>query len=1353
MHLPASPAGQGECYQTVVPGAGCSLAVTRAGQSDLHDVFQIQMNTSLPTDLEARLAQCSSVDRRRLQRRIKRLHEPGSQARRDDLWRRFHEELRRCEGLMAARRAVLPAVSIPESLPIAAHVQPIIDALHAHPVVIVCGDTGSGKSTQLPKICLLAGRGMEGQVAQTQPRRIAARSIAQRLAEELGQPLGQSVGYKVRFDSRVRRESSIKVMTDGLLLAELGGDPRLRNYDTVIIDEAHERSLNIDFLLGYLHRLLPRRRELKVIISSATLDSQRFSEFFNQAPVIHVEGRNYPVEICYQESLDSALELPIRVEQALSSLMPHTPGAAAPGDTLVFLSGEREIHEVAGHLGRAFNKRLEIVPLYSRLSIAQQGRIFTQHSLPRVVLATNIAETSLTVPGIRFVVDAGRERIGRYNPGCAVQRLPVENISKASAAQRAGRCGREAPGICVRLYSEDEYQAFPDFQEAEIRRTDLAAVLLRMRALGVMALGQFPFIEPPVRRHVNDGLRLLRELDALDDADELTATGRRLARLPVDPRVGRMLLKAGELNCVSAVLVIAAGLSVAEVREHRPGQTGPLPQQLRFEDERSDFLRLLKIWEYLHAQAPGMKAGKLRNICKRCRLSYPRVQEWREVHLQLSLLAREIGLRTRAVAADYAQVHRALLAGLLRNVGQRAGKGEYAGLRGNRFRIARSSGQAGRNPGWILAAELVDTGQTLAFMSAAIKPKWIERAAGRLLHRGHFEGYWDTKSGEPMVYEQTRLYSLTITARRRIRFSGVSHAGAREVFIRGALVDGAFDSEAVFVNANRAFIKQWREREARLRSPDPRISDERLFEFYDQRIPATVFDTHTFEFWWPGAPALELADLLLEHDQALSVEDTDRLTEEFPKAFVAGDTRLALDYCFEPGHEEDGVSVSVPFRLLQHMDPRPFEWHVAGLREEKTVALLRILPKLMRRRLGPAQEVAREFLQQASPGIQSLYESLSDFLALRYGVEGAMHYLIHDRVLARLPAYLNVNFRVVDDEGVVNSSGRDMVRLQARTGVQSHRALRPADSDKGLQRVYHHDNFPFLADQLIVQQAGGEVRMYPALLDQGDGVRMEAVLDIAQAQARHEVGIRQLVIERCELDIQRLARDLPQRQRLCLLYALVPAAPEAAGGALSPCKAPCSALCEAVVNNAVSQAYCEDGGWSIRDQRSFDTAVAAGRGRFSEALQHISELCDEILDRHRELQGRLGRTWPDAWQASIEDVREQAQWLVWQGFFQATARQRLRQLPRYLMAACRRLEKLERGGARDGEKLDLIRPLWDRYRVRLQGHHQRGRQDPVLEEYRWLLEEFRVSIFAQELGTRERSSRQRLDALWQKIAP
>ncbi len=1321
------------------------------------------MKISAPVNIKARLAMCTIADRRRLQRRMRKLQAKGATDTVGRQWQRFEADLQRCTAARAARARLSEAVTIPAHLPIAAHVQSIKQALQQSPVIIVCGDTGSGKSTQLPKICLLAGRGIEGQIVHTQPRRIAARGVARRLAWELGESLGKRVGFKVRFDEQVRNESAIKVVTDGILLAELGTDPRLHQYDTVIIDEAHERSLNIDVLLGYLQRLARQRADLKIIISSATLDSQKFAEFFAAAPVItpvippvippviNIEGRSHPITIQYQPPAQTSQDYCAAVAQALETL-----ALQEPGDCLVFLAGEREINEVARHLARIYGEKWEILPLYARLSLARQDRLFSPHSKPRLVLATNIAETSLTIPGIRYVIDGGRERIGRYSPAYAVQRLPVVSISKASAAQRAGRCGREAPGLCIRLYSEADFAAFPNYQEAEIKRTDLAAVLLRLRSLGIRTLRQFPFIEPPARAQISDGLRLLRELDALDDDDELTATGRKLARLPVDPRVGRMLIKAAELGCVTEILIIAAALSIADVREHRPGQSGPLPQQLRFEDERSDFVRLLKIWKHLEHQAPGSNTAKLRKTCQRCRLSYPRVQEWREVHLQLTQIAREMGLHRRTASADYAQIHRALLAGLLRNLGQRVEKSEFAGLRGNRFKIARASGQAGRSPTWVLAAELVDTGQTLAFICAAVRPKWIEQAAGSLLRYGYFEGHWDEARGEPFVYEQSRLYSLTVCARRKIRFARVSPAGAREVFIRGALIEDRFNSPAEFIQANQLFVRQRREREARLRSPDALISDERVFEFYDRRIPASVFDTHTFEHWWRGLDLERRSDLLLEgHTGRRHAEMP--IDDEYPQVFTTDKARLALQYRFDPGHEDDGVCVTLPWTLAKALDPGYFEWLVPGRVEEKIVALIRLLPKQMRRRLGPAANVARTFMSQSTHQETGLCAALGAFLNLRYNLKMTQEHWTQEQILGRLPAYLNMQFKVTDDAGQVLARGRDLARLQncvaEHSGVSRRNTETPANT-----RAVRHDNIPQLEAQVMMDRNGTEMPMYPALVLRNGAVFTELVLDPVMAKRCHEQALRGLFVQRQGLDISQLARSLPQRQTLCLLYALAPVAVKlqrnpdtAADDAVE--SAPCAQLCKSIVSIAVGQAFNVDGGWMIRDQHSFDIAAQTGKARLAPALEQVGQMCEEILTAHHELQIALNQNWPLAWTGSVNDVREQSQWLVWQGFMAQTPRSRLVQMPRYLRAACRRLEKLQRGGAHDGAKVQQIMPLWERYLSRLSRHRQRGHVDTGLENYRWLLEEFRISLFAQELGVRERISRKRLDTLWQQITP
>jgi ATP-dependent helicase HrpA len=1297
-------------------------------------------------DLDARLTRCALEDRAALRRRAHRLRSaPTGGNAPDPRWARLERDLRRSEALFERRRASVPQTPIPAGLPIAAHADEIVDAIRGHPVVIVSGDTGSGKSTQLPKLCLRAGRGVAGQIAHTQPRRVAARGVARRLAEELGQTLGQSVGFKVRFDARVRRESHVKVLTDGMLLAELARDRQLRAYDTVIVDEAHERSLNIDFLLGYLRRLCARRPELRVVVSSATLDEERFAEFFDGAPVLRVAGRSYPVEVRYRPPPGPETPLAEGVRSAVQELC-----AEGPGDVLVFLSGEREIHEVAGRLRAAFGPKLEVLPLYARLPLAKQDRIFAAHAKRRVVLSTNVAETSLTVPGVRYVVDAGQARTGRYSPGSAVQRLPVEPISKASARQRAGRCGREGPGVCIRLYAEADHAAFADWTEPEIRRTDLAAVLLRMRALGVGDLASFPFLDPPARRHVNDGLRLLRELGALDAGDHLTVIGRRLARLPLDPRVGRMLLAAGELDCVSEVLVIAAGLSAGDPRERERDQRGPLPQHLRFEDERSDFLRLLKIWDHLQGHTRGKGVAALAALCRKCRLSFPRVQEWREVHLQLAVAAREMGLRAHGRRASTARIHRALLAGLLRHVGSRKDARDYQGIRGNVFRISRGSGQHERRPRWVLAAEVVDAGSAFAHTVAGVRPEWIVRAAGDLVRRSYFDAWWDPARGEPMVHEQTSLYALTLTPRRRVRFAPVSRSGAREVFIRGALVDGRFESRAPFLGANHALVRRRREREARLRRPDPDIADERVFQFYDARLPDTVCDGASFDAWWRGAGARTIAALEMEgappwcggrHDEPVDVL--------YPDHLEIDGLRLALEYRFHPGEADDGVTVQLPRELLGAVNPGAMGWGVPGLQTEKVVALLRLLPKAMRRQLGPAHAVATAFLdsaQEAPAADEGLVSALARFLATRHGVQVGAEPWSAERLDRRLPPYLRLRYRLLDGDGSVLAEDRDLDRLR-------HRYARGVSGTRGAPAVHRRWAFPALPQSIEVERGGTCGRLYPALVVHGAGVSVEPVEDAGRARELHAAGLVQLIVAEEGIDLERLGREVPQRDRLRLWEALLPAPPDGvpmAGGARSPGDG--DLLCD-IARAAVARAWLAEDPWVVRDEAAFTALRREGRPRLASCVAELAAEVGVVLERHHALRVRLEEAgWPPAWKPSLDDVREQLAWLVYRGFVAATPALQRARLAAYLQGVTLRLDKLQRGGARDGDKLDGLRPLWERFVARACAHAARGHSDPALARYRWLLEEYRISLFCQELGTAERVSRQRLDRLWAEVA-
>jgi ATP-dependent helicase HrpA len=1389
---------QASQHLRAVPYQGLTPPATQTSKCLARGYVAIEGSVVLE-DLEARLARCTLEDADALQRRATRLFasrqrrsgadtdaRSGGMAQR---WQQFEQVLSTAEALFEARRRSVPAAPVLAHLPIAASAASITTAIAQHQIIIVSGDTGSGKSTQLAKLCLQAGRGVAGQIAHTQPRRVAARNIARRVAHELGQVLGESIGFKVRFDSRVRRESHVKVMTDGLLLAELGRDRQLRAYDTVIVDEAHERSLNIDFLLGYLKRLCRARPELRVVISSATLDEARFSAFFNDAPIIQVSGRSYPVEVRYRPLADDALGEDTLAEQVRSSVAELCQEGA--GDVLVFLSGEREIHDVAGRLRHAFGTSLDVLPLYARLPTAKQERIFAAHTRRRVVLATNVAETSLTVPGVRYVVDAGRARVGRHRPGSAVQHLLVEYISKASAHQRAGRCGREADGVCIRLYSQQAYETFAEFVEPEILRTNLAAVLLRMRTLGVRDLRQFPLLDAPRQRYVNDGLRLLRELGALDTANHLTTLGRQLARLPLEPRVGRMLLAAAEHDCVAEMLIIASGLAAGDPRERSRAQRGPMAQHLRFEDERSDFLRLVKIWKYVHGNTRGGASGSVAQVCRRARLSFSRMQQWREIHLQLSIAAREIGLKSNTQTASYANVHRALLSGLLRHVGSRLNEREFRGIRGNHFRVSGGSGQAGRRVRWVLAAELVDAGTTFAHTVAVVRPEWVEQAAGTLMRRTHFDAWWDTCRAQAMVYEQTSLYALTVTARRAISFASVSQQGAREVFIRGAVVDARYRSEApVFKDAWR-WMAQRRELEAKLRRPDPAINQERLYQFFEENLPKEIFDAPSFEAWWPQADDAQVRRLSLpnslrsltgaqahlvesgiqsteaSHDLDANPDDVNRgeairgdelaeMGRNYPDEIALPNATVPLRYEFAPGQEHDGITLTVPRMLLAGVRETDVEFAVPGLRRDRALAMLRALPKSMRRRIGPAADALRRYLHREQSNEESSPTSLARFLSSQYAVEVDVDFWERADAQARIPEHLRIRYRVLDSEGELLACSRNLDSLQ-RQYTRLHDEKPDTQRDASANQT--HWTFGRLPERLQVQHDGASGWVFPALLGGYEGVVVSHLDNEERARATHRRGLLRLAISVCEVDIERLSKGGDDADRLCLLNTLVSPgiATAPAGEALvRPARkerGPCAQLLHDIVVAGVARAFESEKHWAVRDDEAFAQYCRAGSAKIQSSIDAQRAEVGVVLELHRAVLGLLNEHWPQAYNESLTDARTQLSALVHYGFLVSTSARNQEQLPRYLNALQLRLQKLRTGGAHDAQKLQQLVPHWSRYEARARAHARRGRRDDTLLSYRWLLEEYRISLFAQELGTQQKVSKQRLDRLWANVPP
>ncbi len=1301
------------------------------------------------TDLHAAISQCMLADQPRLRRRLARLGGQGrgkNGARRAR--RRLRTEINRSAERRASRLAELPKPEFPKILPITAARGQIADTIDAHQVTIVCGDTGSGKTTQLPKICLSLGRGVSGYIGHTQPRRIAARGVAARIASELGSAPGSLVGHKVRFDRDVGDGCYIKVMTDGILLAEIQSDPMLSAYDTLIIDEAHERGLNVDFLLGYLKSLLVSRRDLKVIISSATIDTERFSQFYDDAPVVEVAGRTYPIELRYHPPENENGEAPDRVLQAVDEL--QTLWNEEQGDILAFFPGERDIIEAARALKDKRLRNCEVLPLYARLPLARQRKAIEVGASRRVILATNVAETSLTVPNVRCVVDTGLARVSRYNRHAGVQRLPIEPISRASADQRKGRCGRTGPGVCVRLYSQDDYESRPEFSEPEILRTNLAAVLLRMRALGIRDLDAFPFLDPPARRDVNDGLRLLRELDAIDDDDTLTETGWRLARLPVDPRLGRMLLAAEALDCVADILVIAAALSVADPRERPPGREAAAnAAHRRYADERSDFLTLLNLWVLYQSKSRGLSEKALRSFCRKRFLSLTRMREWRDVYDQLRQLAAELGIHRGRIGAGYARVHKALLAGLLRNVGFLNAEREYTGVRGATFRVAPGSAQHGAQAKWIVASELVETTRLYAFTAARVRPEWIDEIAGDLVRKSYFDAHWDERRGEPMVCEQTALYGLTVIPKRRRRYAPISAEEAHRIFIRAALVEERMDRSVPFLEHNCAVVARLRAFEDRVRQPDVLISEGFLFDFYAHRIPAHVFDLASFDSWVKQLDEADIDDLCLNEDAIVSQKLIADIDARYPDSIELGEHRFVLRYRFAPGAADDGITLIVPISLLSEIDQRSFDGLVPGYLEEKVQGLLRGLPKSLRREIVPLSEFGTRFLDEPRAKGEALIDALTAHARRMHAIEIPADAWRDDR----LPDHLRMNYVVVNVEGQELASGRNLAELQRRLAAAAAPAARgPVDRE---QRGLRDWTVGDISAPMEVRQGERTLTVYPMLEDKGNHVSLATSESRERALALHRLGVRRLFMLTRQRDLRHVRKNLPGIERLELGYATVHADPPSwqmlngSSGGTAVADFP---VADQILETAVTRALGETG-LDVYSEDEFRQASQRAFSALPDLLAELCRLCDEILERNRMIRLSIDQSPLPATNESIEDIQHHLNALIYRGFIAATPHDHLADYPRYLEALETRIRKIRLGGAKDADKVAALKPHWDRYLARADDHAARGRADVERERYRWMIEEYRVSLFAQEVGTAHPVSQQRLDRQWARVSP
>ncbi|MEU1467315.1 ATP-dependent RNA helicase HrpA [Streptomyces sp. NPDC005761] len=1288
------------------------------------------MSTSF-ADLQSQLGQLSLRDAHRLGRRLegaRRIRKPEAQ---QTVLDEIAAQATKAAGRLALRAGRMPALSYPEQLPVSQKKDEILEAIRDHQVVIVAGETGSGKTTQIPKICMELGRGVRGMIGHTQPRRIAARTVAERIAEELSTPLGEAVGWKVRFTDQVNQDATfVKLMTDGILLAEIQTDRELLAYDTIIIDEAHERSLNIDFLLGYLARLLPKRPDLKVVITSATIDPERFARHFGEAPIVEVSGRTYPVEVRYrplleEDSEDSDRDQITAICDAVDELQ-----SEGPGDVLVFLSGEREIRDTADALGKRNLRHTEVLPLYARLSHAEQHRVFQRHTGRRIVLATNVAETSLTVPGIKYVIDPGNARISRYSHRTKVQRLPIERISQASANQRKGRCGRTSDGICIRLYSEDDFLTRPEFTDPEILRTNLASVILQMTAAGLGDIEKFPFIDPPDHRNIRDGVQLLQELGALDPEEKdpkkrLTPLGRKLSQLPVDPRLARMVIEADRNGCVREVMVIASALSIQDPRE-RPSekQTQADQQHARFKDETSDFLAFLNLWRYIREQQKERGSSSFRRMCKQEYLNFLRIREWQDIYAQLRTVAKQMGIELNEDDAPEQSVHTSLLAGLLSHIGLKdTEKNEYLGARSAKFAIFPGSALFKKQPRFVMSAELVETSRLWARVNARVEPEWIEPLAQHLLKRTYSEPHWEKDQAAVMAFERVTLYGVPIVAQRKVNFGRIDQEASRDLFIRNALVEGDWRTHHQFFHDNRKLLGEVEELEHRARRRDILVDDETLFDFYDQRIPEHVVSGAHFDSWWkhkrhdePDALDFERSMLINEKAGAVTKDD-------YPDSWRQGKLKFRVTYQFEPGADADGVTVHIPLQVLNQVTSEGFDWQIPGLREEVVTELIRSLPKPIRRHYVPAPNYADKFLDRAVPLQEPLPVTLARELQRMVGVPVTAD----DFDLSRVPDHLKITFRVVDERRRKVAEDKDLEALRVQLRPKARQALSKAaaatagPSGESIERSGLTDWTIGTLDKVFeTRRAGQPVKAFPALVDQGGTVAVRLFDTEAEQQQAMWRGTRKLILLNIPVNPAKFASDkLTNQQKLAL--------------SRNP-HGSIQALFDDCATAAADRLIAAHGGpaW---DEASFRKLYDKVRADLVDLTVRTIGQVQQILAAWQACERRLKSTSSLVLINNVTDVRDHLARLVPPGFVTLTGLRRLPDLMRYLVAEDRRLQQMPTNVQRDTTRMEKVHEMQDEYAWLLEQLPQ-GRPVPQeVLDIRWMIEELRVSYFAHALGT------------------
>ena len=1289
--------------------------------------------TPLQQSLFSQLIDIMLADKRRLSARIHGIGKIKSQEAQQAVAAEIEQQIEQARLRVENRKsAVKHPIVFAESLPVSQRKAEIEKLLSEHQVIVVAGETGSGKTTQLPKMCLELGLGHLGTIGHTQPRRIAARSVAARIAEELQTELGDLVGYKVRFNDQISDNTQIKLMTDGILLAEIQTDRFLNQYSCLIIDEAHERSLNNDFILGYLKQLLPRRPDLKVIITSATIDVERFSKHFNNAPIIEVSGRTYPVEVRYRPVAEEDDQDQLQgILNAVDELQ-----AEGRGDILIFMNGEREIRDTAEALQKQNLKHTEILPLFARLSAQEQNKIFHPSGLSRIVLATNVAETSLTVPGIKYVIDPGTARISRYSYRTKVQRLPIEPISQASANQRKGRCGRVSEGICIRLYSEDDFNNRPEFTDPEILRTNLASVILQMTALGLNDIEAFPFVDAPDKRHIQDGVKLLEELGAFETVQtqsgekrRLTAIGRQLSQLPVDPRLAKMLLSAVNLGCVYEVMIIVSALSIQDPRE-RPTekQQASDEKHRRFADKKSDFLAFLNLWHYVQEQQKVLTKNQFRRQCQKDFLNYLRIREWQDIYQQIRLAVREMGLPINSEKSEYQQIHTALLSGLLSHIGlKEAEKQQYLGARNAHFAIFPNSVLFKKQPKWVMAAELVETSKLWGRMVAEIEPEWIEPLAEHLAKKSYSEPRWSKSRGAVIADEKVSLYGVPIVAARPVNYGAIDPRVSREIFIQSALVEGDWNTKHKFFKQNQKLIREVEELEHKSRRRDILVDERTLFEFYDQRIGTEVVSQKHFDTWWKKAEKQD-PELLNFERSFLINDDAEQVSKlDFPNFWHQGNLKLKLTYQFEPGTDADGVTVHIPLPLLNQVEMTGFDWQIPGLREELVIALIKSLPKSYRRNFVPAPNYAQAFLGRAVPLEKPLLDTLIYELRRMTGVTVEAEHWNWEQI----PSHLKMTFRVVDENGkkIAESMNLDELKFNLKDRVQESIS---AVADDGIEQSgLHIWSFADLPQCYEQKQRGFSVKAFPAIVDEKDAVGIKLFeTEFEQAVAMQQ-GLRRLLLLNVPSPIKYLHEKLPNKAKLGLYFTPF-------GRVLD--------LIDDCIACAVDKLIADFGGF-VWNEEGFDKLRDFVRENLNEVTVDIAQKVEQILTLTHQLNQRLKGKMDFTMAFALSDIKSQIAGLIYQGFVQKSGYARLPDLLRYLQAIDKRIDKLAQDVNRDRAAMLRVEQVQQAYQQLLAKLPKSKPISDEVAEIRYMIEELRVSLFAQQLGTKYQVSEKRVLAI------